>query len=237
MLQLVTGAMRRAGEAGDGWYRRWGGLPEQTHREIALFKEILSRIRPAHGRPLRVFEWGAGRSTVYDPRFLARLGQRVEWHAIDNSAHWQAVVMEELHRARLSDCVHVHLREFPAFWEDPHWDRNGWRWRHTPPCSDAIREYVAFPKSLDVRFDLLAVDGRYRKQCLYTAREVVEPDGVVILHDASRPHYHPGLGGFPHARFLPGGRRLGFPVEFVTWVGSPANARLIDEIGTRWGAR
>lgn len=77
---------------------------------------------------------------------------------------------------------------------------------------------------------MIIIDGRYRKQCLLTAREVVDARGVVILHDASRPHYRPGIRAFPHGRFVSGGRRWGGQAEFLTWIGTIDNIALVEKI-------
>lgn len=43
------------------------------------------------------------------------------------------------------------------------------------------------------KYDLIFVDGRQRVSCLLTAREVLNKDGVVLLHDAQRLHYKHGI--------------------------------------------
>lgn len=39
------------------------------------------------------------------------------------------------------------------------------------------------------KYDLIFVDGRERENCLYLAKERLNDNGVIILHDAERPNY------------------------------------------------
>jgi hypothetical protein len=48
--------------------------------------------------------------------------------------------------------------------------------------------YPETPGRVD-KYDLIFVDGREREKCLYVAKARLNPDGVVILHDAERPNY------------------------------------------------
>ena len=106
-------------------------------------------------------------------------------------------------RAHLGEQVHVYYSEFPAFWEIP-----GFSWDEPSPPPDAygrspnVLEYVNFPSKLGEHFDVMVVDGRYRRRCLLAAKEAVTPGGIVILHDAERTHYHPALSCYPHVEFL-----------------------------------
>lgn len=43
---------------------------------------------------------------------------------------------------------------------------------------------------MNVRFDLVFVDGRARRFCLSAGWALLRPGGVMALHDAQRPLYH-----------------------------------------------
>ena len=83
--------------------------------------------------------------------------------------------------------------------------------QHVPIESD---DYVVYPKRLGLVPDLVLVDGRRRVECLRVAREILAPDGVVLLHDSSRLRYEEGMSGFsrrlgddPRSRAAKAGRR------------------------------
>jgi predicted O-methyltransferase YrrM len=46
-------------------------------------------------------------------------------------------------------------------------------------------------------WDLVFIDGRARCDCLVVAFLVVKRDGIVVLHDAERENYAPGIALFP----------------------------------------
>ena len=50
-----------------------------------------------------------------------------------------------------------------------------------------MSDYFNYPSSLGVKFNLILIDGRRRRECLETASRLVTPTGVVVLHDAERP--------------------------------------------------
>jgi len=195
-------------------YTRWRwearGLPAQSPADIAIMKKVLTETG---GPRLRVFEWGSGASTIYYTRYLTSVGRDFEWHAMDNSIKWQGSVQQRLAQAGLDGRVQVHCREFPAFWELPGYTPGG----PVPPasyCGSAVVEgYVALPSELGSPFDVMIVDGRFRRRCLLLARDVLAPGGVVMLHDANKPHYHPSLSAFPQVRMLQTGKLPGLRAE------------------------
>lgn len=68
-----------------------------------------------------------------------------------------------------------------------------------------MRSYVAFPETLGMRFDLVFVDGRARNFCMPVGLDLLEPGGVLLLHDAQRTEYRETL------------RTLGRVVHFTPW--------------------
>ena len=217
------------------WWRwKARGLPAQSSRDILLFKAVLSGVGKGD---IRVFEWGSGASTIYYPKYLNSIGRDFDWHAIDNSRAWYLKSQERIAEARLDGFVHVYYSEFPAFWEfsgytlaDP-----------IPPDSEidyqAVAKYVEFPKELDQRFDLVIIDGRYRRRCLITAKHVLADDGVLILHDAQRTHYHSSLSEFGQVEWLdtglmPGTKQL-IKVALCSVKYNPSLSRLVEEFSAR----
>jgi predicted O-methyltransferase YrrM len=48
------------------------------------------------------------------------------------------------------------------------------------------------------KYDLIFVDGRSRFDCMVAAKLLLNPGGVVILHDAHRANYLPAVKSYPH---------------------------------------
>lgn len=175
------------------------GMPAQSRGDMALMREVL---RSAGGHTVRVFEWGSGRSTLYYSKYLASLGRSFTWTAMDNSRLWHEKTQKKIEQVGLRDSVQVFCSEFPAFWEVP-----GYSYKNQIPPQPLlddpnVAEYVDAPRSAPQRFDLIFVDGRFRRRCLITASEVLAPGGIVILHDAQRSHYHSSLSAYPQVQFL-----------------------------------
>jgi hypothetical protein len=190
------------------WYWEWRRLPAQNASEIALFKGLLTT---AGAGQLRVFEWGTGNSTIFYPKFLRTAGVPFEWFAVDNSQAWHQRGSRETRKAGLDHNVHLFCREFPAFWDLPGYSPE----QPVPPVDEAskeaVRDYVEMPREVGGRFNVILADGRYRRRCLLVARDVLAPEGTVVLHDAQRLHYHLSLTAFPRvesvdAGKLPGGK-------------------------------
>ena len=204
-------------------------LPEQTAADRLIFKKVFQLYA---GKNLRVFEWGAGYSTIFYSRYLDSIGADFEWHTIDNSQEWQEKIARLVERYRLKDRVHLHLSEFPAFWQLP-----GWSWKEMKIPEDVCRpgatEYVEYPQQIaeERGFDVIIVDGRFRRRCLLVAAEVLAPGGVVLLHDAQKIHYHSSLDIYPFTHFSDGAKLLGAKDNIRTWLGTFDHNRLLDIVG------
>jgi len=100
-----------------------------------------------------------------------------------------------------------------------------------PPCglfapkTKNEKAYVRLPKDLNQEFHLIIIDARFRRHCVQTAKEVLTPDGVVIMHDAHKAHYQTGLGQFRHSVFLYSGKWYPFQNEpNKVWIGCNGRA-------------
>jgi len=215
------------------WYWRQRGLPAQSRRDLTIFKEILlSAANPE----LRVFEWGSGASTVYYSEFLRASGRKFDWYAADNSPEWCQRCQEKIDKASLTEQVHVSCSEFPAFWEHP-----GYSYENPVPpqqsLDDAmVAQYVETPKQIGGQFDVIIIDGRFRRRCLEVAAQVIAPDGIVILHDAQKTHYHPSLELYQQVKFLETGRLPGLRQNSTIAMASLKEVGLITELVERYGS-
>ena len=203
----------------NAYIRKKRGIPQQTSVDRKIFKSVFQRYV---GKRLRVFEWGMGRSTIYYSRYLRSIGSDFEWYSIDNSHEWMQNVDQLVHRYKLTTRVHLRLSEFPAFWELPSWSWEQTKIPREDLCGPKVVEYVEYPRQVMMPkgFDVIIIDGRYRRRCLLTAFEVLAPGGVVILHDAERIHYHSSLENYISSRFFNSGKLPRSEIETKTWVGT-----------------
>ena len=210
----------------DSYIREKLVLPAQTSIDRKIFKRVFQLYA---GKRLSVFEWGTGRSTIYYSRYLTSIDSDFEWHSIDNSREWKEKVARLVNRYGLNNRVYLHLSEFPAFWELPSWS---WEERKIPQeiCGPKVAEYVEYPRRImgSKGFDVIIVDGRFRRRCLLVASEVLAPGGLVLLHDAQKTHYHSSLQIYKFGRFFDSGNISGSKVKIKTWLGTLDHNRIPD---------
>jgi hypothetical protein len=205
-------------------------LPAQTRQEIEIFKRIFDTLTVED--KWRVFEWGSGFSTIFYPSYLTKRSLLCVWHSVDNNKNWHKKIRSKIGGKEIESYVKLNLKPFPSFWEKPGWGPV------PPPCgafspkSENERAYIDFPKTFDHKFHIVIVDGRFRRYCLQVAREVVMTQGIVIMHDAQKAHYHFGINGFRYNKFITSGSWFPFQQEKnKMWVGSPENSSIISAAG------
>jgi hypothetical protein len=183
------------------------GRPAQNGREIRLFQRALLS---AGARAVRIFEWGLGNSTITYTSTLARAGREFEWHGVDHSPEWFQYVTATLARTPQARAVHLACVPFQhpmAVCFDRAADH------------EAIEQYVEQPRGRGT-FDVILIDGRFRRRCLLTARDLLAPDGIVLLHDAHRSYYHAAFSAYPYGSLVSGGRRPASGKESLVWLGA-----------------
>ena len=182
-----------------------------------------------------MFEWGSGASTIYYAQYLKANERKFEWHAVDNSRRWYQKVHGKIASAHMSHQVEIHCSEFPAFWELPGYTPED----PIPPKSYGdngnVSTYVGLPEELGGGFDVMIVDGRFRRRCLEVAAGTVAPKGIVILHDAERTHYHSALSLYPHIQFLQTGVLPGTVHKCSITLCSMDDGALIYQMGEKYG--
>ena len=210
------------------------GIPIMTARERGIYKDVLRSLKDRG--PLDIFEYGSGFSTVYFAKFLKRRGTAFHLHSVDNNAFWHGKVRAMADHAGVGAAVTLHLRTFEPFFKQAAWDEN------KPvvcgalaPSSGAEEEYIRMPGSLGKKFDLIVVDGRFRRRCLEGMAAHLKPGGVIFLHDAEKKHYHASLSAYPRGVFIDGGKF--YPLErrrHAVWVGGTDNA-WVRTLAARYG--
>lgn len=207
------------------------GLPAQTLEEFRIFKRILDKFISNRNGKIKIFEWGSGHSTIYYAKYLKAKGADFQWHSLDNYQPWHQMVKLKIERNNLQSYIQLHLKEFLPFWEKP-----GWDWKVLPPpCgifgpkSQDEKAYIQFPQLFNEKFDIVIVDARFRRHCTQVAKEVLSPQGVAILHDAQKAHYHIGLENFRYSKFFDSGYWYPFQKKpNKVWVGSIENTKISE---------
>ncbi len=184
----------------DPWMRYW---------EIEIVEDVLRALQPR-----RCLEWGAGFSTL---RFTSLLPPDAHWLSIEHDRAWHGRVQD---MAATAEGARARIE---LYWVPP--NREPWSDANGDGSAEDLADYVAFPAQRGP-FDFILVDGRARIDCLLAARDLVSPDGFVILHDANRAYYHAAFAPYPHqVTFFDHRSRAG-----GLWIGSTGRAldSLID---------
>ncbi len=212
------------------------GWPAMTHKEIRILKKIFKSF--SKDQTINIFEYGMGFSTVYFAKFLKKSGYLFQMHAVDNNRSWYEKVSAMIKEQHLQGNVTLHLREFMPFWQNPLWD-----WNAEVKCgtfaaqSPAELEYIHLPQTLAMPFNVIIVDGRFRRCCLEIAFGSVDHRGVVIMHDAQKKHYQAPTEKYRYSQFLDSGKYFPFARhQLQLWLGSPMNP-LVDQITLEFAKR
>ncbi|MBV9649451.1 MAG: hypothetical protein JO296_04840 [Pseudonocardiales bacterium] len=201
-------------------------MTDETSRELSpyalmsvldgeLVKTVLLNLAVLERkRPLCILEWGCGLSTLSYTKILAGAGAPFHWTALEyDPSFLNAKVVPQL-----SDRPDTIIRmvddgtginnagEGTARLEIVCWNRG----RLQPFFGDEfvsdrlvnLDAYVAYPRSTTDQFNAFLVDGRKRRRCLLVARDLLGPQAITILHDASRTYYHSALSTYPAGRFV-----------------------------------
>lgn len=177
-------------------------IPWMRYKEINILVEIFSNLRPKH-----CLEWGAGYSTLYFPSLL---GEDIKWISIEHDKDWAMKIIKLNQRSNVQ-IYHKKPNHFP--WTDEFADG----------AYADLKDYIECPSKFG-KFDCILIDGRARNDCLIKAFDIVENNGLVILHDANRINYHEPFKlykyqvSFEDNRDNAGGLWVGsknFPIETV----------------------
>jgi hypothetical protein len=142
----------------------------------------------ARPRPIRVFEFGSGASTLW-------LARRVdEVHTIEHHAGFAARM-----RPEFAAHPHVTLHQVEARWST----------RPGVPSGKAGHEgldfadYVAAIDRVGGLFDLIVIDGRARAACLRAAVPHLAADGLIVYDNSGRRRYRRAIeeSGLVERRF------------------------------------
>lgn len=156
------------------------------------FAQLLAVLHAT--QPRRVFEWGAGGSTVIVPRLCPYIKR---WHAVEHDAAWAERVRANLDwpaEDPLSRRVSVAL--VPVQYDG---SRESYLRSESDQCSEWDNYVGAFEPG---EYDLVIIDGRARNRCVREVYGSASPMPLIVVHDAQRPEYRRVLRA-AGARWLP----------------------------------
>lgn len=154
--------------------------PMMTESDMKTIERILDAY-PS----VSVLEWGSGGSTVYFPNYLRKNNTPYSWLSIEYNTAWYQKIS-----AATENDPHTEIVLFDT--------GNA----HVKQRENPMDEYVAYPSTLGKTFDVILIDGRKRRRCILEAKQLLNPNGVVLLHDAQRRYYHCAFDAYPYSRMI-----------------------------------
>ena len=151
------------------------GATAGTRSSFSYGDDYLSELRRvittyADDAARRLLEWGMGNSTQFFIENRSALGL-VALYSLDHAPNYFAELLETLPK-----------------WENFHpfcVDLMG------PKASDRDPEpnFATFPGSLNIKFDIVYIDGRRRMECALASAQFCHSRTIVVLHDYRRMRY------------------------------------------------
>ena len=182
-------------------------------RDADLYEALLHKLAQLRkGAPIRVVEWGAGKSTLWYTGYLEQLGVPYTWLALEhNKEFFDQHCAPSLRKRENVTIVEAgsrgpgELRELL--------DRQGavvvvydaGDVRPDLPGREADRavdldDYVSLPAQAGFECDLAVIDGRKRRRCYLEAARLIGDHGYAIIHDAWRTHYQCSFSAYTSGR-------------------------------------
>ena len=183
--------------------------PDMQDSEICLMKGLIVALSKKRDK-LNIFEWGSGKSTVYFSGFLFSQQIPFSWNSGEHNRYWHNQLTNNYFNRtfkQLKPYVTVYLEEIKS-----HSD-----FKNVPKSK--INKYVNLPMKAGLKFDLMLVDGRYRRLCILNAKKYLSNDGILVLLEAEREHYHCALDGYDFQTFIDVGYTW-FNKEKKLWIAS-----------------
>ena len=155
-------------------------MPWMKSKEMDIIDEVLNKLKPKN-----CLEWGSGYSTLLFP---GRLPELNVWHSIEHNKEWYELLKDQITNQKVT----------LTFVEPDNKNYNS-----AGPYNESsegiykdFETYINYPQRYNLKFDFVFIDGRSRKNCLRKAFELLNDDGVIIVHDANRVDYFSELPAF-----------------------------------------
>ena len=152
-------------------------------RKPSINPVAFGQLRKILNDKFRVFEFGTGGSTIWLAKRVAELV------SVEHNKHWFRILKEGMvaEFGKIPGNVRLMLRTGTPVLNDV------WVKSETTGESiglDFIDSILEYP---DDYFDLVIVDGRARKSCLFNSLSKVKPGGYIVLDDSQREWYREGV--------------------------------------------
>jgi Methyltransferase domain len=179
--------------------RKPAALPEHlpVFMDAGEFSQILATFEAV--APRHCLEWGSGGST----RALLEHCPFIERYvSVEHDPRWYEEVKRRIADPRLTLTLVPPSQPMPGHAKKATkaeiiaWDLEA------ETNAALMRDYVAYPRTLGLQFDLVFVDGRARCFCMREGFSMLRSGGVLVLHDAQRPEYHETARALGRAVFL-----------------------------------
>lgn len=214
--ELVTVLVREPQQAAyvGRWYRSIYRHP-MTDRMASVTFGALTWLERHLTRDMRVFEYGAGGSTLF---LAARAGSVI---SIEHNPEWHRRVTQALRADERDHCECRLVEHAQTAAPDVGSAPVSYYSQRFPTSTGDFELYVktidGYP---DDWFDLVLVDGRARMACVWHARQKIKPGGYLMLDDAERPEYLPAgdmLAGWQRTDFYGLGPFGRLPWQTTIW--------------------
>lgn len=156
-------------------------FPSYPYYTPGAIRYISTRIN----QDTRVFEWGAGMSTIWYAQNASKC------IAIEHDKNWYIRIKNELVNRKITNSEILFIPEKTGD------IKYSWHteWKHYPllgrtPVNPGLKDYIfAIDSYPDRYFDIIVVDGRERLPCLLHAMDKLRENGILIFDDSARPRY------------------------------------------------
>jgi predicted O-methyltransferase YrrM len=152
-------------------------VPWWTYRAIDVVEAYLSGLA-AHPKPVRVFEYGSGASTLW----LAKRAEQV--HSVEHHREFGEHLRDSL--APLANVDFRIVEPSPS-------DAPVIGSRKEGAAGLDFTDYVAAIDDVPGEFSLIVIDGRAREACLERAQRRLEPGGVIVFDNTRRRRYREAI--------------------------------------------
>jgi hypothetical protein len=133
-------------------------------------------------RNSKVFEWGAGGSTL----FFSQKAESVI--SVEHDAEWASKIRSQINQKSINNCILKLIPTEPFVSEQK--ERNDYGSVHPKYVKRSFKNYVcAIDQYPDKCFDIIFIDGRCRIPCFQHALNKICDNGFIIFDDYNRVHY------------------------------------------------